>query len=108
MTEIRGVAIQIARPAGPDDPGMAEYANYIVADGMVTLVDEAGKPLLRTGGTLSARSSTSAPTRWERKLRPDEDPRQAAKELLWAKYRAGKKGSSDFNRPLNLPRMSVA
>jgi hypothetical protein len=40
---------------------------------------------------------------WSRKLQPGE---AAARELLWAKYRAGKKGN-DFNRPLNTSPLDV-
>lgn len=105
MTEIKAVAIQIARPRDEGDAGMAEYGQYTVVDDMVTLVDPAGKPLMRGVGPISARSSV-APLRWERKLQPGENALTAAKQLLWAKYRSTKSGN-DFNRPLNLPGFSV-
>jgi hypothetical protein len=38
----------------------------------------------------------------ERKLRPDEDHRRAARELLMQKYNASKRGN-DFLRPLVYP-----
>jgi hypothetical protein len=41
-------------------------------------------------------------TRWERKLRLDEDHRRAARELLMQKYNASKHGN-DFLRPLVYP-----
>jgi len=106
MTEVHRFNIQIARPMGPNDPGSVEYGCYVVSDGAVTLTDESGKGLLRTGSAPSARGSASVPTRWERKLRPGEAPLQVARELLWAKYKAGKRGN-DFNRPLNWPRGSI-
>ena len=43
-------------------------------------------------------------TRWERKLRLDEDHRRAARELLMQKYNASKHGN-DFLRPLVYPPM---
>lgn len=104
---VKYIQIQIARPAGPDDPGVVEEGWYVVDGHMVTLTDAAGRPLERTGSASSARSFVTTPTRWERRLREGEDALQAVRELLWAKYRASKKGT-DFNRPLRLPPYSIA
>jgi len=93
MAEIKRVTIQIRRPMG-DDAGEADWCSYTVEGGMVTLVDDAGKALPRGKGA------------WSRKLREGEDAERAARELLWARYRATKRGS-DFNRRLNYPDLGI-
>src|SRR5262249_52774041 len=107
MTETKRIAIQISRPSGPGDNGVVEEGHYRVEDGIVRLTDATGRPLLRASSTLSARGSQATQARWERRLREGEEARQAARELLWARYRASKRGS-DFNRPLNWPPVTVA
>jgi len=58
---------------------------------------------MREGLCVHRRRGEPAPlTRWERKLRPDEDHRRAARELLMQKYNASKRGN-DFLRPLVPP-----
>ena len=72
---------------------------------MVVLADKRGVALLRTAPP-RRRGEPPPVTRWERKLRPGEDAQRAAKDLLWRKYEAGKKGS-DFNRPLVYPPSNI-
>jgi hypothetical protein len=106
MTEVRPVIIQIARPAGPGDLGVVEEGHYAVENGSVRLTDANGKPLHRASSTPSARASQTTQTRWERRLREGEDPGQVARELLWARYRANKRGS-DFSRPIHYGRTGI-
>jgi hypothetical protein len=106
MSEVRPVCIQLSRPAGPGDPGAVEEAHYAVEDGTIRLTDASGKPLHRASSTPSARACQATQARWERRLREGEDARQAARELLWARYRANKRGS-DFSRPIHYGRMGI-
>jgi hypothetical protein len=94
MPDIHRVTITVARPS-EGDLGTVEIGSYVVEDDVVTLTSPSGEPLRRS--TTVRRGE--APATWSRKLRPGEDVRHVARELLWAKYRAGKQGS-DFNRPL--------
>jgi hypothetical protein len=61
---------------------------------------------MREGSRFHRRGEPPPITRWERKLRPDEDHRRAARALLMQKYRASKRGS-DFLRPLVYPRSGI-
>jgi hypothetical protein len=86
--------IQIARPMG-NDPGAAEVMDWQLIGGVVQLIDSQGRALPR------------GKERWERSLREGEDPGRVARELLWARYRATRRGS-DFNRPLHYRPLGVA
>jgi hypothetical protein len=102
MTEIHHVTIQIARPIG-NDPGTVEQSHYRIDKGVVILCHGDGTPIMREGLRVHRRRGEPPPlVRWERKLRPDEDHRRAARELLMQRYRATKRGS-DFLRPLVYP-----
>ena len=106
MTEIHRVSIQLRRPMG-NDPGAVECACYFIGLGnVVVLCHRDGSAIMREGSRVRRRGEPPPLTRWERKLRPGEDPLRAAKELLLQKYNAGKKGS-DFNRPLRYPPSGV-
>ncbi len=106
-TDIRSVTIQIARPMG-NDPGTIEQSHYFVDKGVVVLCQRDGTPLTREGLRVCRRRDEPPPlTRWERKLRPDEEHRHAARELLMSKYNATKRGS-DFLRPLIYPPSGIA
>jgi hypothetical protein len=97
MTKPTYCFVTISRPMG-NDPGTIEEAHYVLegAD-LVVLTDSVGTPLVRN--TVLRRRGEPFLTRWERKIAPHEDAWHAARELLWAKYRATRKGG-DFNRPL--------
>ena len=86
--------IQIARPMG-NDPGTAEVSDWQLVGGVVQLVDSEGRALQRGKGQ-----------RWERSLREGEDPDRVVRELLWARYRATRRGN-DFNRRLNYRPLGV-
>ena len=105
MTEIHSVTIQIARPMG-NDPGTIEQSHYFVdKGGVVVLCYGDGTPITREGLRVGRRRGEPPPlVRWERKLRPDEDHRRAARELLMQRYNATKKGN-DQHRPLVYPRI---
>ena len=103
MTAIHRVSIQISRPIGPDDPGAAEWAFYVIEGGnVVVLTDRDGKALPREASRVRRRGEPEPDTRFERKLAPGEDAHRAARELLMQRYRAGKSGS-DFHRPIRYP-----
>jgi hypothetical protein len=81
MTEIHSVTIQIARR---NDPGTIEQSHYFIEKGnVVVLCHRDGTPITREGLRVQRRRGEPPPlVRWERKLRPDEDHRRAARELL--------------------------
>jgi hypothetical protein len=89
--------ITTRRPMGTD-VGAAEWSDFTIENGVVTLVDSQGKALPRKS---AGKSQT-----WSRKLRDGEDAERAARDLLWAKFRASRSGS-DFNRPINYPPTGV-
>jgi hypothetical protein len=101
MKEIHRASVQISRPIG-HDPGTVEASCYFIEGGnLVVLCDRDGTPLVRATTTLRRRGDPPALLRWERKILAGEDHGRAARQLLWQKYNAGKKGS-DFNRPISM------
>ena len=81
--EIKCVWFQTRAPQDSEDVGAVEAGHYWVADGVLSMCDETGKP-----------------TGKEYQLGPDDDARQIAGRLAreaWVKAR----GESDFNRPLS-------
>jgi hypothetical protein len=88
--EIKMVWIQTRAPSN-GDPGGCEAGYYCVADGVLTMRDEDGKP---TGQT--------------HRLEPGEDPRRIASRLRLRAWRKEAGASSDFNRPLGYARSGVA
>jgi hypothetical protein len=90
MREIKSIWIQVAAPRPPDFPGAVEQGFYFVADGLLTMCDESGKPV-------------GKPYR----LNDGDEPHTIAGRLTrerWLKT----SGASDFNRPLNYPSIGVA
>ncbi len=86
--EIKSVFVETRRPYGPGDTGAGVAVFYSVQDGVLTIRDEGGKP-----------KKTYF-------LKDGEDPRHAA-------HRIGRSSLIDadpigFNRPLNLPPLSIA
>jgi hypothetical protein len=99
--EIHRSSITISRPIG-HDPGCVEQSCYFIEDNnLVVLCDRAGAPLVRATSTPRRRGDPPALLRWERKIIAGEDHGRAARQLLWQKYNASKKGS-DFNRPISM------
>jgi hypothetical protein len=80
-----------------DDPGTVEPGYYTVADGVVTLTDQEGVPI--TAGRMQLDYTA--------KLGDNETAIQVAQRLIWRRYRATR-GGTDFNRPLQYPRLGVA
>jgi hypothetical protein len=80
-----------------DDPGWIAPGHYIVADGVVTLTDQAGVPI--ASGRMQLGYSS--------KVGDEEVSDQVAKRLLWRHHRTTKSGS-DFNRPLTYPKIGIA
>jgi hypothetical protein len=81
--EIKSVWVQTRQPRNSEDPGAVEIGHYFVADGVVTMCDEKGKPSGK-----------------ECRLGPDDDAHRSARRLMlemWTK----KRGEGDFNRPLH-------
>jgi hypothetical protein len=100
MTEVHRAHIQISRPIG-NDPGTVEQSCYFIeGNDLVVLCERDGTPLVRAT-TLRRRGDPPALLRWERKIGPGEDHGRAARQLLWTKYNAERKGS-DFNRPISM------
>jgi hypothetical protein len=88
-------------------PGVVEQACYFIEKGnVVVLCHRDGTPITREGSRIRRRGEPAPITRWERKVRPDEDHRRAARELLMQKYNATKRGS-DFLRPLVYPPSAI-
>jgi hypothetical protein len=83
------VWVQTRAPSGGDQGG-CEAAYYSVADGVLTMRDEDGKP---TGQT--------------HRLEPGEDPRKVASRLRLRAWRK-ESGESDFNRVLRYGSAGVA
>jgi hypothetical protein len=83
------VWIQTREPRN-GDLGGTEAGHYFVADGVLTMCSEDGKP---TGKT--------------HRLEPGEDPKVIAGRLRRAAWLA-ERGESDFNRPLDYARFGVA
>jgi hypothetical protein len=101
MPDVRRVTITLARPSGPDDLGAVEHGYFVLEGETVTLTSEGGEKLRRT--TMGRRGE--APT-WSRKLQPGESAERAARDLLFAKFNAGRR-NSDFNRPLRYPSKGI-
>jgi hypothetical protein len=78
------------RPPRNGDMGSAEAGHYFVADGVVVMCSEAGKPNGKT-----------------HVLAAGEDPRQIAGRLRRRAWLA-EQGESDFNRPLGYARLGNA
>jgi hypothetical protein len=99
MTEVHRAHIQISRPIG-NDPGTIEESHFIVVGGdTIVLTDMEGRPLVRD--TIVRRRGDPVLLRWERKLSAGEDIGRCARELLWTRYRATRRGS-DFGRRLDM------
>jgi hypothetical protein len=99
MTEVFKTHIEIARPSG-NDPGTIEQSHYVIEGGdLVVLSDRSGTPLVRE--TIRRRVGDPILTRWERKLNKDEPHGRCARQLLWQRWNATKRGSS-FNRRIDM------
>ena len=81
-------SITLRRPSG-NDPGEALYVWYTVADDIVRLTDELGKPI------------DDRKKRYEQKLAEGEDHRAVARKLAWKHHTDRRGGPGDFNRPLS-------
>jgi hypothetical protein len=109
--EIHRVSIQLRRPTGPNDPGAADWCSYFIegnrSGDVVVLCGRDGVPLIRHQPlTRNRRRGEPKPLlRWERKLRKDEDPLRAAKELLMQRYLASKKGTG--RGPIQYPPLGI-
>jgi hypothetical protein len=103
VTEIHRASVQISRPMGTDQ-GTVEAACYFIEKGnLIVLCHRDGTPIMREALRVGRRRGEPPPlVRWERKLRPDEDHRRAARELLMQRYNATKRGN-DQHRPLIYP-----
>jgi hypothetical protein len=104
------IHIQLRRPLGDDDPGVVAYGHYTFVDGIVTLVGDDGKPLRRGSDQLlttrTVRGARDAPL-WSAAVLAGHDARQVARMLLHQKVSSEKSGT-DFNRPLNYPKLGMA
>jgi hypothetical protein len=92
--KIHRVVVQIFPPRPEDNyPGQVEEAHYTVADGVVTLVDNAGVPILARYGKP-----------YEKNLPPLGDAHLIAGRLAKEAWHARGDGKRDFNRPIHYPR----
>jgi hypothetical protein len=87
LMDIKPVTITVARPRG-NFHGKVETGWYTVNDGTVVLVEQNGVAIDRYKLT--------------RKLRPGQDAHDIACLLMRQRY---SKGSGDFTRPLNYPKL---
>ncbi len=88
--EIKCAWFQTRPPHGDQDCGEVEAVCYSVADGVLTVCDEHGRPI----GTVHH-------------LRDGEDPKATAVRLARASW-IKSAGTSDFNRPLNYQPWGIA
>ena len=102
MVEVKRVIAPLRRLTGPDDPGHVVEGWFKIERSSVVLTDSDGHPISR-GGRRPGRSDLSQ--RWERALPKDADPNAVARALLRERYWTTK--SSDFNRPLPPPKISI-
>jgi hypothetical protein len=104
MSEIiRSIIITLRRPLSFDDPGLCAEGNYTFDEEsrLVTLVSEDGQPLRR--GTSRAKDTPL----WSAKVPDGHDAGVVAARLLHQKF-AGERSGSDFWRPINYGRGSIA
>lgn len=88
--DLKTVWVTTRQPLDDDDPGAAEPGFYSIADGVVTMHEESGKP---TGKS--------------QRLTDGDDPHVIARRLT-REARLKEAGTSDFNRPLSYPKSGVA
>jgi len=88
--EIKSVWVQTRAPRDEIDPGGAEPGFYSVADGVLTMHDENGKP---TGQT--------------QQLGPNDDPHRIAGRLKLAAWTKAT-GESNFNRRIHYRPLGIA
>jgi hypothetical protein len=92
--KVHRITYTLRRPTGPNDPGAVEQGSYIIERGnTVVLSDHGGNPLKRERTrTLLCLGEPERPSRWERRLGPNEDAHRVARQLVREKYLADKKG----------------
>jgi len=88
--EIKSVWFQRRAPTNAKDLGEIDLGYYSIADGVLTMHDETGKP---TGKV--------------HRLAPDDNPYALASRIAWQAWR-DRPGAGDFNRPLGYARFGVA
>jgi hypothetical protein len=88
--EIKSVWFQTRAPRDKNDLGEIDLGYYSVADGVLTMHDETGKP---TGKV--------------HRLAPDDNPYALASRFAWQAWKSGL-DIGDFNRPLGYQPLGVA
>jgi hypothetical protein len=88
--EIKSAYFQRRAPRDEKDLGEIDLGYYSIADGILTMHDETGKP---TGKV--------------HRLAPDDDPYALASRFAWRAWQ-DKPGNGDFNRPLGYARFGNA
>lgn len=84
--------IQIRAPNGADPGKILEHHYKVIAD-TVMLVDPSGKLLI------------SDDQKYSRTLKPGDNPKQVAAQLLRQHYNATQTGPRDFNRRINYTKL---
>jgi hypothetical protein len=90
------VIVQIHPPREDGYPGMVEEANCTVADGVVTLVNNAGVPIHDRYGKP-----------YEKKLAPKEDQHVIAGRLAKENWHARGDGKRKFSGPIHYPKLGI-
>ena len=93
--KLHRVIVQI-HPPKEDYPGMVEEAHYTVAEGIVTLVNNAGAPICDRYGKA-----------YEKKLPPLGDPHLIAGRLAKEAWHARGGGKRKFSEPIHYPKLGI-
>jgi hypothetical protein len=87
---IKSVIIQLRRPSGhPDDHGLVAIGHYTVEDGVLTMLDDDGKPLRERGKII------------KRTLAEGDDPEQVARRIT--RDIAVRPDPDGFRAPIHYP-----
>lgn len=100
MPEVKSVAVSVANPTHPDDPGRATIGYYVIEGDVLTMTDGNGVPVRRRyGGEV-----------YRQKLESGDNPVVIAKRLTLSIWRSNTGGdaSGGFNRPLSYPPLGAA
>jgi hypothetical protein len=92
MPDVKSVAVSVASPTGPDDPGRAVLGYYVVLGDVLTMTDGDGVPVRRRyGGEL-----------YKHTLQADEDAHVIASRLTLSIWRSNTGGEmrGGFNRKI--------
>ena len=99
MSDVRKVTVQISKPVG-NDPGRVSFGYFKVTNGVLTMCDPSGKPVLDRSGLP-----------YKEKLDAGADPAPIARMLTRRIMREVTNAlgtHASFNGPINYPTVGVA